>query len=389
MSLSSTPAGYVSIVFHCHLPYVRHPEHEYFLEENWYYEALLETYLPLLDCFEQLVEKNIPFKISLSISPTLISMWVDPLLQSRATRYLDELASLCAREKVRVQNQKAFQNVVDRYASKVDYFRRKFTNKYHRNLVNGFKALKDTGHVELVTCAATHGYLPLIGVRKEAVRAQVEMALSVHQTHFGRKPEGFWLPECGYEPGIEEVIGQHGIRYFLLDTHGLLHATPRPRYGSFAPAACENGVAVFARDLESSKEVWSSKEGYPGDPDYRDFYRDVGFDLDETYLAPFLKPDGIRRFTGLKYYRVTGPGVTKEPYDPEKGLRKAKEHASDFLSKRQAQILEASGWMDQKPQVVCMYDAELFGHWWYEGPDFIFSLFEKNQPRKEASNFQL
>jgi 1,4-alpha-glucan branching enzyme len=385
--LSSTPAGYLSVVLHCHLPFVRHPEHEYFLEENWFYEALLETYLPLLDCFEKLAEKNIPFKATFSISPTLISMWADPLLQARASRYLDDLAALCAKERERVQNQKAFQPIVERYASKLDHFRRKFTKQYRRNLVEGFKALQETGNVELVSCAATHGYLPLLAVRKEALQAQVETAIQVHQAHFGRKPAGFWLPECGYEPGIEEIIGRYALRYFLVDTHGLLHATPRPRYGSFAPAACPNGVAVFARDLESSKEVWSSKEGYPGDVDYRDFYRDVGFDLDEAYLAPFLKPDGIRRFTGLKYYRVTGPGEPKEPYDPQKGLARAQEHASDFLSKRQAQMLEASRWMDRKPQIVCMYDAELFGHWWHEGPDFIFNLFEKNRSEERGIQF--
>jgi 1,4-alpha-glucan branching enzyme len=138
-------------------------------------------------------------------------------------------------------------------------------------------------------------------------------------------------------------------------------------------------VAAFGRDLESSKQVWSSKEGYPGDPDYGEFYRDVGYDLEENYLHPYLQPDGIRQFTGLKYYRVTGPTDQKEPYDPGKALQKAEEPARDFLTRRKKQAAEVAPWMDRPPLMVCMYDAELFGHWWYEGPDFLYFLFEKNQ----------
>ncbi|HEY5040330.1 MAG TPA: DUF1957 domain-containing protein, partial [bacterium] len=367
----SNPLGTLSLVLHCHLPFVRNPEHEYFLEENWYYEAIFETYLPLLSKCEEMVEKNIPFKITLSLSPTLLSMWVDPLLRSRALRYVDNLLVFLEKEKERVKPLPDFQPVVEMYLSKLKAYRHQFAVQYQGDITRGFKALQDLGRIELMTCAATHGYLPLLAVKKEAIRAQVATAISLHETHFGRKPSGFWLPECGYQPGLEEILDEFGIRYFLLDTHGLVHATPRPRYGTFAPSICPNGIAVFARDLESSKQVWSSKEGYPGDPDYRDFYRDVGFDLDEATLAPFQKPEGIRRFTGLKYYRVTGPFDAKEPYDPARGLKKAQEHAADFLSRRAEQMKEAGSWMDRLPQVTCMYDAELFGHWWYEGPDFL------------------
>ncbi len=140
-------------------------------------------------------------------------------------------------------------------------------------------------------------------------------------------------------------------------------------------------------DRESSKEVWSSKEGYPGDPDYREFYRDAGFDLGEEDLRPYLQPEGIRRFTGLKYYRVTGPGDQKEPYHPQKARLKAKQHAQDFLSKRRAQMGKVGPLMDRPPIATCMYDAELFGHWWYEGPDFLHDLFELNHQAGEPLSF--
>jgi len=163
-----------------------------------------------------------------------------------------------------------------------------------------------------------------------------------------------------------------------LESHGVLQALPRPPYGTFAPALCPNGVAVFGRDQESSRQVWSSKEGYPGHPDYREFYRDVGFDRPEGELASFVKPEGIRRFTGLKLHRVTGPTDQKDPYDPERAKARAVEHAGDFLASRRRQLEEASRWMDRPPHLSCLYDAELFGHWWFEGPDFLKALFERN-----------
>ncbi len=378
-SLSHPPLGYLAFVLHCHLPFVRHPEHEYFLEENWYYEAMFESYIPLLIKLEGLAEKEIPFKINLSVSPTLLSMWADPLLQARAVRHVDNLLALLHKEMERVGNTSPFRPVVEMYFSKLSAYREKFIHHYRCDLTLGLRKLMESGRVELIACAATHGYLPLIGVREEAVKAQVEVALKFHKIFFGVKSTGFWLPECGYQTGLEEVLERQGIRYFLLDTHGLLYANPRPYYGTFAPARCPSGAVVFARDTESSKEVWSSKEGYPGDPDYRDFYRDIGYDLEESYLAPFVKPEGIRRFTGLKYFRVTGGQEPKEPYDPQKGIQRAMGHAVDFLEKRVEQLTAISRLIDRPPLAVCMYDAELFGHWWYEGPDFLEGVFEKNQ----------
>jgi len=376
--LTPSPKGFLSLVLHCHLPYVRHPEHEYFLEENWYYEALFETYLPLLATFERLEREGIPFQATLSVSPTLLSMCLDPLLQRRALRYVDQLLALAEKEEKRVRKEPAFQPVVRMYLQKLGDYRERFKDQYHGNIAEGFKALREKGRLEIITCAATHGYLPLLGIREGAVRAQVEAALKFHESFFGEKPSGFWLPECGYQPGHEEILKDHGIKYFFVESHGLLQATPRPRFGTFAPIQCPNGIAVFGRDLESSKQVWSSKEGYPGDPDYREFYRDVGYDLGEGELHPYLRPEGLRRFTGLKYYRVTGETREKQPYDPARAVQKAGEHAGDFLSRREKQMGEVARWMERPPLVCSLYDAELFGHWWYEGPDFLYYLFERN-----------
>jgi 1,4-alpha-glucan branching enzyme len=254
---------------------------------------------------------------------------------------------------------------------------------YGFNLAEALKKFADAGAVELMTCAATHGFLPLMEPCEGAVRAQVQTAVQAHQAAFGTPPQGFWLPECAYQPGQDRFLRECGIRYFLVETHGLLYAEPRPRYGTFAPVLCPSGVAVFGRDYESAKQVWSSKEGYPGDPDYREFYRDAGFDLDASYVQSHIPSAGVRKFTGLKYYRVTGPGESKEPYDPERGTRKAEIHAEDFLRKKRGQAERVGKSMDRPPLILGMYDAELFGHWWYEGPDFLAFLFEKIAGQEE------
>ena len=249
--------------------------------------------------------------------------------------------------------------------------------KYHRNLVLAFKNFQDSGKLEVITCAATHGYLPLMDICRESVRAQVKVAVSHYENNFGRKPKGIWLPECGYHAGHDEILKEAGIKYFFTDSHGVLHGSPRPKYGVFAPVYCKGtGVACFARDLESSKQVWSSIEGYPGDYNYREFYRDIGFDLEFDYIKPYIHPDGVRINTGIKYYRITGADH-KEPYVPQWAKDKAADHAGNFMFNRQRQVEYLYDFMQKKPMIVSPYDAELFGHWWYEGPMWLEFLIRK------------
>jgi 1,4-alpha-glucan branching enzyme len=140
----------------------------------------------------------------------------------------------------------------------------------------------------------------------ESRRAQIEVAVANYKKHFGRQPRGIWLPECAYEPGIEDLLRDAGIEYFISDTHAILYGDPRPKYGVHAPVVCPNGTAVFARDVETSQQVWSDVVGYPGSGVYREFYRDIGWDLPIDYLKPYLDDDGTRKHLGLKYYRITG-----------------------------------------------------------------------------------
>ena len=371
------PAGYISIVLHAHLPFVKHPEYEDFLEERWFYEALTETYIPLLDSMGRLVRDGVPARVTVSLSPTLMSMMLDPLLQERYVRHLGKLIELAGKEVERTRWQPEFHHLALMYHERFVRARAIFEGECGRNLLHGFKHLESAGVLEVITCAATHGYLPLMQVCPETARAQILTAGQFFAKHFGHPPVGLWLPECGYFPGVDRFIAEAGIRYFVSDAHAVLHGVPRPCYGVYAPVYCPSGVAAFGRDLESSKQVWSAKEGYPGDFWYRDFYRDIGFDLDLDYVSPYIHMGHDRVFTGLKYYRITGPTDDKRPYEAERALAQADSHAGNFMFNREKQAEFLSGLMDRPPMIVSPYDAELFGHWWFEGIDWLELLLRK------------
>jgi len=370
--------GYLCLVLHAHLPFVRHPEYPEFLEEDWLFEAITETYMPLLRVFEKLEEDGVPYGITVSLSPPLVSLLNDWLLQERYVKRLDKLVDLASREVERTRWELKVNQLALMYHWLFENTRRTYVEKYSRDLVSVFKRLADAGHVEITTCGATHGFLPLIGLNRNAMRAQIEVACQYHHRSFGKRPRGIWLPECGYQPGVDQLLRDSGLKFFFTDTHGILHASPRPRYGVFAPIYCPTGVAAFGRDMESSKQVWSAQEGYPGDVHYRDFYRDVGFDLDYDYIKPYLHGSaGTRVYTGIKYYRITGRGAQKELYEPEVAREKAATHAGNFMFNREQQVSYLNDFLGREPIIVAPYDAELFGHWWFEGPQWLDFLLRK------------
>ncbi len=375
-SVTTNSKGYLALVLHAHLPFVRHPEYEEFLEEDWLFEAITETYIPLIQIFDGLIRDDIPFRLTLSLSPTLLSMLADPLLRQRYRRYLDRSIELSCKELERTTGHPQENRLAQMYHWRFSQAREIFENKYQNDLIQPFRNFQEAGRLDLITCAATHGFLPLMQ-NPTAIRAQIRIAVDTHERFIGRKPKGIWLPECGYQPGIEDYLREAGLRFFFTDTHGILHASPRPRYGVFAPLYCPNGVAAFGRDVESSRQVWSAKEGYPGDAVYRDYYRDIGFDLDYESIRPYIAATGERKMTGFKYYRITGNGDHKELYNAEHALEKAAEHAGNFMFNREKQVEHLSSLMDRPPIIVAPYDAELFGHWWFEGPEWLNFLIRK------------
>ncbi len=374
------PEGYLCLVLHAHLPFVRHPEHPYMLEENWLFEALTETYLPLLSHFKMLHEDGVPFRLTLSLSPTLCAMFSDPLLQQRYRSHLEKLIELAGKEVDRTGRQElAFEPSARMYRDRFLFIHELYSEVFHGDLIAAFRHFQDLGVIEIITSSATHAFLPNMQHNEKAVETQIAVAVEDYARLFGREPGGIWLPECGYYPGLETVLARHGLRYFFVDSHALLYADPAPLRGIYAPILCtETPVAAFARDQESSKAVWSADEGYPGDPDYREFYRDIGFERELEYILPYIDPIEARVQTGIKYYRVTDrQNPDKEPYRRGAALHRADVHADNFLGNRLERVRSLSGMIDRPPLIVSPYDAELFGHWWYEGPEWLNFLFRK------------
>ena len=363
---------FLAIVLHAHLPFVRHPEQASFHEENWFFEALAECYLPLLDRMQRWTDDALPWRLTLTLSPTLCAMLRDKLLADRFESYLQRRIELAALERQRHLLQPEFSRLAGFYE---DFYRA--TDSHWRQLeqdpLAAFARHQAAGHLEVLTCAATHAYLPLLADHGPSVRAQLLAARDQHRDHFGTAPQGIWLPECGYTPSLDPHLKSANFSHFVLESHGVLHASPVPRRSSFAPILTRTGAAAFARDPSSARQVWSRTGGYPGDPRYREFHRDLVHDADREYLRSALLDPDSGTFTGFKYHRITShsPGVEKLPYSPLDAVMAVEQHAHHFLAARRIQGDTAQAFLDRPAIFVCPYDAELFGHWWFEGPQFL------------------
>jgi 1,4-alpha-glucan branching enzyme len=372
--------GHLALVLHAHLPFVRHPECPDFLEENWLYEAITETYIPLLAMAERWHEDRIPARVTLSVSPPLVEMLRDELLVSRylnRTRLLLELAESEVRRNVHDERFRYTAEMYrDRFADALD----RFDRRYDRDLVARFAAMQDAGIFEIATSSATHAFLPCFD--RTQARAQIRVGVKTYQRHFGRMPRGMWLPECGFVPGLDRVLANEALNYFVVDSHAVEFASPAPMFGTSAPLVCPSGLLAFPRDRQSSAQVWSAEGGYPGDGRYREFYRDVGHDLpdDDPAIAPFRRPGCGRQNVGIKYHRITDRNVAlhdKQPYHRGWALEAADQHAAHFVSDRVRQVEFLRSRWRRPPVIVAPYDAELFGHWWFEGLEFLDLVIRK------------
>lgn len=402
------PVGFLSFTLHAHLPYVvNHGTWPHGME--WLLEAAAETYLPLLRVFSRLEKDGIAFHCNLSLSPILLEQLSHPV-------FLEEFPKYLLRKTVSAREDEAFfiQSGETHYADTARYWHRFFTQamddfySLKTDIVGGFKRLHQAGIIEIITCCATHGYLPLIGT-DESVRAQVRMAVQTHERHIGEQPRGIWSPECGYRPagkwsypvtnsdgspiappfnriGVEQALAESDLDFFFVDTHlveeseGVNSPYP-PGKGSRTPArtlplpvhrslyqpyvvngpymasvrnGSEQPTSVFPRDPRTGVQVWSGDLGYPGDGAYCDFHK--------------------KRWPGgHRYWRVTGPHVDmgdKEPYYPHEAQARIQGHASHFVHLVYEALRE--GFNENTPPILSApFDAELFGHWWFEGPMWL------------------
>src|SRR5437868_6982108 len=223
--------GLLALILHAHLPFVRHPEHEHFLEEQWLFEALTESYIPLLRMLQCLLNERIPVKITMSITPTLCAMLKDELLRRRYLEHLDRLIALAKKECHRNRADAAVLALSHFYRNLFLETRRVYCQEWNQDLFTPLRQLRENGVIEIIASAATHGLLPILQQTSGVANAQIALGCDNYREIFGVEPLGFWLPECAYAPGIDELLQKQNIRWFIVDAHGLEHAQPAAKRG--------------------------------------------------------------------------------------------------------------------------------------------------------------
>ncbi len=415
--------GYFAFVLHSHLPYVlshgRWPH-----GTDWLCEAAAETYLPILKVLNELVDEGLKPKITIGLSPVLCEQLCDDSFKKEFINYVRikiEAAESDINEFSRLKQANMHSNAEfwrNWYESQLNHF-----NELEQNIVSAFKKFQDAGVIEIITCGATHGYYPLLS-RDESLQVQTKLAVKNYQKHFERKPQGIWLPECAYRPkyawappvsingnqkpylrkGVDEFLSENGIEFFIIDSALLKGGkaigayrdrfealqllfeqseknsapraeehdkTPREVYLVASKPENEKPVAVFTRDPDTGVLVWSGEHGYPGDGNYLDFHK--------------------KRFPGgLRYWAVTSAKIDladKIEYNHSSALNRIPENAAHFSSKVNDILSDYFNESGKSGILVAPYDAELFGHWWFEGPQFLKQVLSNisNNPNIETT----
>ena len=401
------PKGAYTFVLHSHLPYViNHGRWPHGMD--WLNEATAETYIPLLNVFNKLVNEGISPKVTIGITPVLTEQLNDNSFKEEFKEYVKTKIKAAVEDErlftswnqLRLARQaKLWQDFYSQILSD-------FQNKYKTDLVGAFRKLQDEGHIEIITCAATHGYLPLLG-EDTSVQAQIKQGIRTYQEFYGRQPRGIWLPECAYRPrynwvsplkpkgksklrkGVDEFLSENGIEYFFIDSPllkgGKAVGVYIERFGAlkqlwqqfekeYQPASEDmkkspyelylvnssgqpkKPVAIFTRDPRTGIQVWSGEHGYPGDGNYLEFHK--------------------KQFPGgHRYWKITSAKsdlADKEQYIAENVEERLKENASHFKGLVKGIILENQKKAFPYPFVCAPFDTELFGHWWFEGPGWMY-----------------
>ena len=238
----------INLMLHAHQPYVRHLEYEKFLEEDWLYEALNESYIPLLRMLKNLEDDNVDYHFSICFSPTLISMLEDEPLQERFIKYLERHIELGEKEVQRTKTEEKECHEMAKVYLKETKLNLELYLGLDRNILKEFKRLSEVGRIELVASAATHAFLPLYKDFPGAVNAQIAVGISTHKRVFGKSPKGFWLPECGYYPGLEKLLLDNGVEWVQLPSQAIISSPDKSLYGGYRPIVIPGGLKAVARD---------------------------------------------------------------------------------------------------------------------------------------------
>ncbi|MDR1318897.1 MAG: DUF1957 domain-containing protein, partial [Treponema sp.] len=371
----------ISLVLNAHLPFV-HTGDDCLcpsVEEGWFFEALSETYLPLLRVFDRLEGDHIPFRLGISLSPLLCQMLGDEALLKKYLAHIDRQIEFGRLEMERTATQGGLAALAKMYFDRALETRIAFTGRYEMNILKAFGYYQRKGKIELLATSASHAFLPFLSPYPEAIQAQMEVAIASYRQCFGRHTQGFWLPELGWAGDIEKYLRHYNFGYTIVDTHGLVFGNPCPSRGSFYPVKTPQGIFILGRDFYAVRDIARAA----GDGVYRENNRDAGYELLPGELGPFLSPNGMRMRTGFKYWRSMVHRGQNLIYDPAAASDKAKDQARAFLDSQSSRLGEAAKYMKESPLSLCAFDADSFGRYWYEGVQFLEALFRLSSGRRE------
>jgi len=367
----------ISLVLNGHAPFVRHPELLNPPQELWFFQSISETYIPLLEAFDRLDRDLVPFRMALTLSPSLCHMLSDELLIKRYLEYTDKQILFGEKELERTAAEPALNSLAKYFYDRIVQKKKFFTERCENNIIKGFDHYHKKGRLEILTTAATYAFLPFYTAYPEVIRSQFEVAISSFKNNFGRIPQGFWLPELGWTEELDSWLRTYNFCYTIVDTHALAFARPFAEKGSYYPAKTPQGIVVFGRDFYASEKIAEIR----GDPVFRNKCRDLGFELSPDKVELFLGPKGIRTCTGYKYWASGSPDAL---YDPAKALLNVKNHASSFLDSVLVRLKHASDLINAPALSLCAFNADCFGRFWHEGPEFIEALFREGQKSGEV-----
>ena len=365
--------GYFGLVLHGHIPWCK-KSGTWPAGEEWIMEAMNETYIPMLNALRELKDNGIKISLTINITPILAEQLADDYMKNRFGEYMEDKIKRCKSDIQRFENHPQQQVIAQFHLENHKKILDSFYHNYYRDILGTFKWLQDEGMIELITCGATHGFLPLME-SDSGIFSQVQTAVETHKKHFNREPKGIWIPECAYRPkeykdgklreSIDYWLNNSGLEYFFVDSHGILNAEMLEQKNDIGLDTnigyqLETGVFVFGRNINSSRQVWDATIGYPGNEYYREFH----------------KKD---HETGLHYWRITSKGLggeSKQLYDIQLARQKIEEHANHFINTLNNELTDFHNKHNREGIIVSPYDFELYGHWWMEGVDWLKRVFE-------------
>jgi 1,4-alpha-glucan branching enzyme len=363
--------------------------------EDWLYEAAAETYLPLIGMIDECQFLKGNPRLTIGLTPVLLEQLAHKDFKQGFSGYLQdriERASL-DRNDFRRQGQDHLAYLAVRWEQLYSSLTEQF-DAIDRDIPGAFAEGAVQGYIQILTSNATHAYMPLL-LEDSSIRAQVRAGLNSSQQILGFIPKGMWLPEGAYRPagrwtpplswgdskqriGIGQIIAEEGITHFFAESHMIHnnawvdHHTNEhqdheedhsiPVNDPIWISSNGNGtghIAALVRDSQICRQVWSGYVGYPADGVYLEFH----------------KRKGEKR--GLRYWKLTdrhfGLGE-KQMYYPGDVPGKIYEHVQHFISQIRQRLQYHLQQTGRQGAVVACFDAELFGHWWFEGPQFLRDL---------------